>query len=64
MITLTTTSCHLQAGDIVSVQLLLTKRERFLMWLARPWKWPPRMHQSNMVISLVVGSSCAEGGWL
>lgn len=63
MITLTAVSHCLRPGDIVSVQLPLTKWERFLIWLARPWRWPPRCYQSNLVIDLVVGRSSVEENW-
>lgn len=32
----------LRAGDIITVDCRLTKWQRFLIWVARPWQWPPK----------------------
>jgi hypothetical protein len=42
--TLTVSSVHagtIEVGDVITIPYYLTKWERFLVWVARPWKWPP-----------------------
>lgn len=63
MITITSVACDFRVGDIVSMELPLTKWERFLIWLVRPWKWPSRTYRASRIITAVCSSSTSEAEW-
>lgn len=38
-------------GDHITVQVPLRGWARFLVWIRRPWRWPPRMQEKRLTIT-------------
>jgi len=57
---ITTLSHGLQAGDSITIPLRLTLKERFLLWLAQPFRWPPKFYQGTWYVSSVTSGSTFE----
>ena len=57
MITFTALNGSIQVGDKITMPVRLTKWERFLIWLASPFRWPPKKYDRNMTITIVNGTS-------
>lgn len=61
MITITTASGHLRVGNIITYPFaLLSRRERFRMWLRRPWRWPPMSREGTFVVRAVCSENSFE----
>jgi hypothetical protein len=54
---ITTLTHGLQAGDSIIIPLRLTLKERFLLWLAHPLRWPPKIYQGEWHISSVTNGN-------
>ena len=56
----TTASHGLTAGDGITMPIRLSRWARFLLWLAKPWEWPPESWQGTYVITSVTNGNTFE----
>ena len=48
----------IQVGDMLTLRnVALSKRERFAMWLRKPWAWPPKRGHRTLIIAAVTNGS-------
>jgi hypothetical protein len=52
-----TSSPGFQKGDIVLIPISLSRWQRFLIWCANPFRWPPRTRDGYYVVTAVAGNS-------